>query len=221
VIDGTDIWTVYKEHKSIRPAARSPAVAATITALARRRWHTILDPYQRRCLYLDTDSAYLVGSPEQYPGLPLDGELGNLKIEATFSEFHGFAPKVYGYRKADGKCEVRAKGQPMGGSFARDPLARTLTTERPGKLPCNYPEHGLEFLQALAEGYKVQAKRPVSFALAGAELPGSWITVERSLHAGPDAGRVWTAGMVRTTCPAIESEETAAFSGDNYENEED
>ena len=218
VVNEAGVWFLYKEHKTTRPAARSPAVASYITALARQRWHALFNQYQHKTIYLDTDSAYLLGTPEEYPDLPIDDGLGNLKIESRFTEFRGLAPKVYGYRKISGDCEIRAKGMPMGGSFER--IGNELRTERPGKLPCCYAKHGLDFLRGLAEGCIVAASRPVSFALAGANAPGSWVTIKRELRAGPDSGRTWAAGMVRTAAPVWERDETTCFTGKPYTDEE-
>jgi len=185
-----------------QPLARSPAVAAYITALSRRRWHKIFDPIQQNILYLDTDSAYLTGKPEDYPNLPISPRMGDLKIEAYFDSFRGLAPKVYGFSQDD-KWHVRAKGFPMGKSFEVNPAMHTVETGKGFSM--NYATHGAQFLDALSAHYSIGSRRPMSFAGAGREgvRPGDWVHLSKQFHADPTTARIWTPGMDRTLPPTL------------------
>lgn len=228
VVSGGKVYLVGRNRKETEPPARSPAVAAYITAWSRRRWHELFNRYQEKCIYLDTDSAYLPGKPEEYPTLPVGDELGDLKVESRFNKFIGLAPKVYGYRYADtektkkgeslaGQWGVRAKGFPMGATFKVE--GDTIYTDRAGVYPCDYKHDGGLFLQTIRSGANCVAKRPVSFALAGRQKvsPGTWVTLERRLSAGPASGRIYCEDWRRTVAPDASEVERKKWTGETFD----
>jgi hypothetical protein len=192
------ILTLGIEKKTVTVQHRSPAIAAYITALARHRLHTLIDPYQDKLIYSDTDSAYLPGSPEDY-NFDLSNEMGNFKIEDTFDKFVGLAPKFYGYRSPKGWV-VKSKGFPLKGNCEVNHKTKCIYTQT-GNLTIE--KDGETLLSALKAGYDVHYSAPASFALAARKGvgPGDWTQWKRSLSGGPGSTRVYIPGMQRTYAP--------------------
>lgn len=185
-----------------QPMGRSPAIAAYITAWSRYRWHQLFDKYQDKVLYLDTDSAYLKGNPDDFD-FPITDKLGDLKVECRFDTFRGLASKVYGYHEIGKGWTVKAKGFPMGSSFDIHKATKTIVTGRNKDM--NYREHGEQFLKSMVDHYAVRASRPCTFATANtnAVRPGDWAVIERIFNSNPGTVRTWLPGMRRTLAPRI------------------
>ena len=184
------------------PVGRSPAIAAYITAWSRYRWHQLFDKYQDKILYLDTDSAYLKGKPEDYD-LPISDKLGDLKVECRLDTFRGLASKVYGYHEPGKGWTVKAKGFPMGNSFDIHKTTKTIVTGRDRDM--NYQEHGERFLKSMENQYRIRASRPSTFATANTHgvRPGDWAVIERIFNSNPGTVRTWIPGMQRTLPPCL------------------
>ena len=203
----------------IEPELKSPATAAYVTALARMRWNQIIGPYQDRCLYLDTDSAYMMGEVSDYP-FPISKNLGDLKVEETFDEFYGIAPKLYGIHTASG-WKIHAKGYPVKGRYDAfgNENGNTLLFDDTGAH--DIADNPKQYLEAIAAGCTIKRKRPVSFIIASrlGTTAGYWETLARSQKTGPESGRVWIPGMIRTSPPFLDSYEEIEQSWEEVEDE--
>jgi len=89
------------------------------TAYARLELYRLLEKYQERVLYCDTDSAILIerdNDPEDF--IQLSDYLGGLTDEILkdhganhyIEEFISCGPKNYAYKVTDGSCKVKIKG---------------------------------------------------------------------------------------------------------------
>ena len=110
-------------------ASTNCIIAAWVTAQARLKLYSYLEPLDDRVLYMDTDSVIYLNRPGDSYTVPLGDYLGCMTDELDGShivEYVSCGPKQYAYKTADKKTCVKIRGFTLSSTAAKQLNFKTM-----------------------------------------------------------------------------------------------